>query len=350
MSAQLELVIYNLSMDENSDVLASNIDWVESFASIYPNVEVITFKRGKTNRLAHVKVHAIRGGSFGNRVVGALQLTWSAIRKLPTRRRIIVFHHMSSITAGTIGFLFKFMRVPQGLWYSHAHADKFVRISRYSVDAFFSTTLESFPYKSNKLYPVGHGINISRFHCRDFEKNREGIVAVGRIAPVKQLEKVIEAISKSNVKSSLHFIGKLVEGDEYLTHLVNLADRLRVDVSFLGAVDYYRLPSLLVNYNMIFSATAKSIDKAALEGAISGCFILTNNNSLENITGMSMIYSDFGLPPTSSLSDKLALISKIPSENQKIYRKEICELTAEACNISNTTLKIAKILEVKKWC
>jgi glycosyltransferase involved in cell wall biosynthesis len=344
VSKPSRIIIYNYSMNDKSDVLASNIDWVNSFARHFESVKVISFESGNSNLQQNVKVSLVQSGNFVARIAGALQLLWSCIIEFPNRKKTIVFHHMSSITAGTIGYLFKLMGVPQGLWYSHSHADFFLRISKYAINAYFSTSYQSFPLDRNNLHPIGHGINVKQFDCKDFGIVRSNIVAVGRVAPIKRLEKVILAISESKLEINLDLIGNYDQGERYTQMLERLSTHLGVQINFKGSLSYSELPNVLATYSIIFSGTPLSIDKAALEGAVSGCFVLTDNNELDELTGMNKIYLDLNINPSDSLNKKLSGISQIPFEREQISRELISRKTSENCNVSNVTIRITEIL------
>jgi glycosyltransferase involved in cell wall biosynthesis len=338
------IIIYNYSMDEKSDVLASNVDWVKSFAQIFETVQVYTFKNGEADLPKNVTVRAISGGSLTNRTLGVIQLLLSFIQEIPNRRNVVVFHHMNSITAGTIGYLFKVMGVSQGLWYSHSHADIYLKLSRFSMDAFFSTTLDSFPLARGNMHPIGHGINLRRFNLENSQRLRTGIVAVGRIAPIKRLELLIQAVSESNLDIPLNFVGKYQENSHYFEMLRGLAQSLRVQVNFVGPLEYSEIPEVFASHSIVFSGTPKSIDKSALEGAASGCFVLTDNDNLDELTGMKQVYSLLNLNYGSSIKDKIITLTKLPSEEQYYLRRKVSNKTSQECNVSNATLRIARTL------
>lgn len=338
------LVIYNLEMNSKSDVLASAIDWVNSFAKLFETVSVYTVHVGTYNVDSNVKIYELGGGSSNQRIIGFFRLLLSFTREIKWRKDSVVFHHMSSWTGGTIGLLYKLCRVPQGLWYSHSHADSFLKISKIWIDHFFSSTMESFPIKSRKLHAVGHGIDVSKFEIFYNRKPRYNIISIGRVARIKNLEKIIVAIAESKkAQIELHLVGRRSDY-EYSEYLVNLATQSGVKVKFHEPISYSFIPETLAKYQYIFTGTPKSVDKAVLEGALAGCFVLSENEEVNRMTGMDNVLLDLGMEPNSPLSEKIDFLSNVDQNVKTGVSVTLSHAAKESCDLSKTTVKIARIL------
>ena len=345
MNKRNRIVIYNLEMNESSKVLAANIDWVETFAKNFEHVTVFTVHKGHSSVSENVEVIELGGGTLILKIRAVLRLLINFFRILPFIGHTVVFHHMSSKTASTIGILYRLFKVPQGLWYSHSHADVFLRASKFWIQYFFSTSRESFPLKSDNLHTVGHGISTAKFaqHLKTFERN--GIVTVGRIVRIKKIERIIEAISISKCPQlPLYIIGEYNVDDIYYKELVSLASNLQVEAVFLGGISYLDLPEALSHYSMIFSGTPKSIDKALIEGAASGCYVLSDNRSANLLTGMDDVFKLIEIEENISLSDKISALVSVPNKTEVILRRSISSKTRSTCDVSLTTKKISEIL------
>jgi glycosyltransferase involved in cell wall biosynthesis len=346
MNKRNQIVIYNLEMDITSKVLAVNIDWVESFAKNFKNVTVFTVHKGPFTVSENVEVIELGGGTLTLRIRAGLRLLLSFFRFLPVIRQVVVFHHMSSMTASTIGILYRLFKVPQGLWYSHSHADIFLRSSKLWIKYYFSTSAESFPIKSTRLHAIGHGIPTGKFGLYSNRLQRDGIVTVGRIVSIKKIERIIEAISISKRPDiPLYLIGEYDVNDDYYKKLVSLASSLKVEVFFLGSISYIDLPEALSHYSMIFSGTPKSIDKALIEGAASGCYVLSENISAISLTGMDHAFALIDVNPGRSLAEKIDILGGVPQGIDSILRTTISSNTSSNCDVSQTSLKISQILK-----
>jgi glycosyltransferase involved in cell wall biosynthesis len=333
-------------MNRNSRVLAANLDWVEAFSRLFADVTVYTIHAGEFDVASNVKVIEIGGGNSILRVKALFKLIQSIYMSFKYRKQIVVFHHMSSKTAAITGLFFRIMRVPQGLWYSHSIADRYLKISRLWINSFFSSTQQSFPIKLKNLYAIGHGIPTSKFRSSLYGIKRSNIVSIGRVAPIKRLERAIDVISKlpDSEKIELHVIGNFSEKDPYFQELLKLATNLNVSVKFLGDFSYSALQENLAKYSYIFSGTPKSIDKALLEGAAAGCLVLSENAGANELTGMLSVMGELGIDLESSLEQRLLILQRLDSQSVQEIRERISMKTSETCDISNTALKIARNL------
>ncbi len=339
------LVIYNLEVDEESPVLASAIDWISAFSEIFKEVKVYSTHVGKYSLTGNVKVIEIGGGTLKKRVFGVKVLLESVIYIALRRQNIVVFHHMSSKTAGTIGLLIALLKVPQGLWYSHSHPDRYLSASKYWVNYFFSSSRKSFPMDSRKAFFTGHGVPTRAFNKYDPRIIRSGVVSVGRIARIKNLEAGLSAIAASSIRDkSLHLYGESNIEDGYLRELQLIAHSSQVNLYFHGPFLYRKLPYELQKYSFIISSTPMSTDKALLEGAASGCFPITMNSDSECLTGISKIWQMLPEGTDLQMSKKLDVLDQLSIESQDELRRVISEHTSATSDVFVTARKIAELL------
>jgi glycosyltransferase involved in cell wall biosynthesis len=345
MKSKKRVVIYNLETDKNSLVLGSGIFWLQAFSEEFEDVQVYSIHVGEYDLPRNVSVIEIGGGSLPKRILGFARLIVSVARTVPNRKSTVIFHHMSSRTAGSIGVFYHLLGIPQGLWYSHSHADFYLKISEKFINYFFTPTRDSFPLKSNRIVHTGHGIPTTRFKINS-NLPRFGVVSIGRIARIKNIEAGIEAISESNLeKKTLHLYGQGIPGDNYSEELINFATNKGVEIEFHGALSYHLVPRELQKYSVIFSGTPKSTDKALLEGAASGCFPLTTNQDADKLTGMLDVWKDLGVNPSENLGYKLSTLCDLPQNVESHLRMAISEATSFSCDVKITVKKISNVLK-----
>ena len=347
MKSRNRIIIYNLETDKNSLVLSSAIYWLAAFSNDFDYVQVYSIHVGDYELSRNVSVTEIGGGNLLKKVRGFTRLVVSVVKAIPYRKRTVVFHHMSSRTAGTIGMFYFLLRIPQGLWYAHSHADPFLKASLKWINYFFTPSSKSFPLESKKIIYTGHGIPTDRFS--KFQSSpRSGVVSIGRIARIKNIQDGVVAIAESNLADkTLHLYGSAARGDEYPRELTKLAESKNVRIQFHGPINYEILPEELLKYSIIFSGTPKSTDKALLEGAASGCFPLTNNGDAEKLTGMMGVWNDLQVDPKSSLSTKLSIVSNLLPQEALQYRKRISRATCASSDVKNTVNAIGNVLRSK---
>ena len=345
MKTRNRIVIYNIETNKNSKVLASTIYWIQAFAEIFDEVLVYSVHVGEHELPSNVSVTELGGGTHLKKIGAIFRLLKSVVMIIPDRKSTVVFHHMSSRTAGTVGALFSLLRIPQGLWYSHSYADPFLIISKIWVNFYFSPTQTSFPTKSKRVNFTGHGIPTDRFLASNFETKRDGIVSIGRIVRVKNLEDGIKAIGAvRDIPKVLHLYGESLKDDNYLELLKKLADSNSVEIKFHGLKNYDSLPAELQKYSVVYSGTPKSTDKALLEAAVAGCFPLTDNRDAEDLTGMSKVWEVLKLEPTASLATKLSVLTELSESEERAFRRQVSVATCASSDVKVTVSKISNEL------
>ena len=341
------LVIYNLITDENDPVTAFAIDWINAFAENAEQILVFSTHVGKYRLPTNVRVIEIGGGSFQKRFVGSLRLlkSFSKARKLTGEK--IVFHHMSEKTACYLGLLYKVAGIRQGLWYSHNRKSWTLRCAVRFVDFIFSPTVNSFPINTSKIRPVGHGIKMARFAKLELINSpKTGILSLGRISRVKNLENIIDALSRTiPPRSKLTFVGPVMETEEYVQKLELRALNADVELEIKQPVAYADIPEAISHYSMCFSGSPNTVDKSVLEAAAVGCFVLSDNRHVLELTGMKEVWKSIGATLPTSIESQINQLKHYESEpNLRALLSKSCISRNE---ISTTSLRIMNDL-VKK--
>lgn len=332
------LFIFNLETDLESPVLAMGHSWIESFAiNNFKKVYVFSTHVGLVNLPGNVKVFEIGGGNFIYRVRAVFRLILSALIIIRHSRSALVFHHMSVRTALFPGLVIKILRIPQGLWYSHSSLSVSLKLTLRIVDLVFTSTPGSTAIESNKLRYTGHGIDYKRYpSIEDVLKiQKTGIVSLGRLARVKNLDKIIHSGKGNSSFPRITFVGP--EEKVLAAELRNLALEEDVELRILPAIPHEEVPQVLSRYSFYYSGTPKSVDKAVLEAASVGCIIITEERPAIELTGMNLEWKKIGQNGPINLSDQILLLQSLPDEEVKKVRRSIMEFTRTKNNVVNTT-------------
>lgn len=343
------LYIFNLATDENSFVLASTIDWIKYFSSKVKQVEVYSTHVGKYNLPANVRVRELGGGTLRARIIAISRLR-RAFLEISRNKDAMVFHHMSEKTAAFLGLLLSIKRVPQALWYSHSKRTITLFLAQLWVDFIFSTNKQTYPFKSRKLEASGHGIDVSQFITESgANRTSDTILSVGRVAPIKKLENLLISLgqvdnNKLRQKIKIDFIGP-INDVKYHSYLTNLAEDQGIQVKFVGPIKHELMANIYRHYSVYFSGTPKSIDKATIEAAISGCLIVTANTEALKSLGMNEIamYKNKVIP--SGISNQLEALLSMSSEEIAQARKIVSEYSSSTNSLEITTNRIIRRLE-----
>lgn len=338
------VVIYNLITDENDPVTAFAVDWIRAFAEISDEVVVFSTHVGKYNAPSNATVIELGGGTAKKRLFGLLKLYRSAIFVSNIQGRKIVFHHMSEKTAFLVGPILRILGIKQGLWYSHNRKSNVLISASKFVNYIFSPTTNSFPIESSKIRPVGHGINMSRFQkIGNSTVNRKGIVSLGRISKVKNLEVIIDALSQvSAPRPSLTLIGPIMEEHKYVEALIKRAEDSGVELILEDSIAYSQVPKIISQYSMAFSGSPNTVDKSVLEAAAVGCFVLSENEFVLELSGMESVWSSIGVKAPLEITSQIELLK--PHELDANLRELIAASSIERNNVKKTAIKILSFL------
>jgi len=344
------LFVFNLELNLESEVLAVAHDWVEEFATIASKVYVFSTHIGSTSLPENVKVVEIGGGSLLKKMTGLFRLIQQIPLIYELRRNLVVFHHMSPRTVLILGPIFRLLGIPQGLWYSHSYKSVELVISSRIVNKLFSSTKQAIPLESKKSEFVGHGIPIKKFiKWRDCDDNRSmQMVSVGRLAPIKNYESGILMANKlPGSKNSFMIIGPGNKDDEYSVALRELAAVHGVDLFFLGPRNYREIPDLMADTKYFFSGTPMSVDKAVIEAALSGAFILSENKNAMHLGGMQSLMNSWGPENDLNLEEIVAIIEGFTSDELQDARKRVSLEAERLSNLNNTCRAILSCLQEK---
>jgi glycosyltransferase involved in cell wall biosynthesis len=344
------LVIYNLETNLDSHILASAHDWIQEFSMSYSRVVVYTTHAGRFNLPDNVTVIETGGGTLLKRLSAVWKLYKSLILILRNRRKTDVFHHMSSNTLLILGFPINLIKVPQIIWYSHSVADFSLRLGARFAGLVVSATTQTVPnLKGIVARPIGHGISLSRIgEIPNHDKQRTGIISVGRVVRIKKIEDAIKAISNlpSNLRDkarNLVLIGPYEEKSNYLEFLIQESQKYEVEIVLLGSMDYRRIPTLFANSSIVFTGTPKSADKAALEAAMLGCLILTTNESVQKLTGMDQVLPD--VETATNLELQLAWLLSLTEIQEEKFRSRVAKTSREMNSLENLVLKVVNCFD-----
>jgi len=346
-----------IELDSRSKLLASNLGWLKGFAHIYEKLLVAaTHVDEVPNDLpANIEVIELGGGSFPKR----LYALWKLMRIVYSMQRETgswhVFHHMIHYTALFPGIIFRVLGYPQALWYSHKAKPRLLNIASQIVDVVTSTAITSFPlYKEIEVIALGHGIDNSRFSAVETVHNERDYTStisyLGRINRVKNLEKLLKevAISKAESKFQISFIGPIQDSD-YASELFGVAESEGILLNILEPIDYSKVPNMLNKFSYFFSGTEESIDKSALEAAMCGCIVVTENRNLLEAIGMDQYWSTITNGASSlRISEQLFYLERLSPNEKSLLRRRIAEHARQSADVNRVTQAIHDLLVATK--
>jgi len=319
------IYFFTLSFDESHELLSHVVLWVKYLSKKFERVVVISPKINIGNAdTSNLEFRTLGGGSIKFRILAIFRVLKILFEIIPRHRESIVFYHMITYPAIVLSPILRMFNVKQGLWYSHQYADFGLRVAVKFVDNCFSTMKSSFPARSRKFLGIGHGIVSST----NFKSNtaREKILVLGRVSKVKRIEDLLIALERYSMQPEAVDIWGPVVDSEYCTWLQNIAKELSINIEFKGTLSPKNRDVIISKYHAVYSGTLGSVDKAPLEAAANGCFVLAINPDVISQSGMSRIYEKNTAKGYQDISLEKQLLLCSEMRSNETFREELAQL------------------------
>lgn len=293
--SKLRMLLFNLATDTDEPALGFTTTWINALAARCEIIDVLTMQAGRLSVSDNVRVFSDgreRGYSKPHRVFEFYRVL---LRLLCERRYDICFAHMAPLYTIMAKPLLRLYRIPVVLWYAHGTISLMLRIAEKLADRIVTSTVEGFRLPSNKLVVIGQGIDTTVFAppiARYQSDQTFTIAAVGRIAPIKKLDILIEAVWLLVHNNGLPDIRLQIVGGTYpkdrwyeekLKDRVNQLHLNRV-VDFRGPVPFEHIVRVYQEADVTVNLSQTgSLDKAILESMSCGVPAVTSNEAARPI-------------------------------------------------------------------
>jgi len=312
------LVFLTQSVDPAHPVLAATIPKIRALAERVDEVVVLSQSGEGDGLPSNVDVRTFGASTRAARV---LRFERELARSLPADA---VVAHMIPLYVVLAAPLVRTRRTPLLLWYTHWKASPTLRVAERLATAVISVDRRSFPLDSQKVRPIGHGIDVSEFACTD-RSGRTGLQALvlGRYSPAKGIETILRAVQQ-------------VEGAEVQLHGVALNElerRHRSDLERLGiplgdAVPRARVPELLANSDVLLNNMEPGApDKVVYEAAAACLPVLASNPVFDELfDGYPLL---FERDSPESLAERLRWFARLGESERAEIGRTLRERVAE---------------------
>ena len=338
----MRLLITTQAVDLDDPVLAFFHRWIEEFAKNADSVEVICLKEGRHALPKNVTVHSLgkEGGRSVLKYIGRFyKYSWT-LRK----RYDAVFVHMNPEYLVLGGLLWTLLRKRVGLWYIHPRSTLGLRYGMLYARVILSATAKSFPLKSKKIVPVGHGVDTDFFAPGDMPlSNVLRIMCAARIAPVKRLECMIDATAelvKRRTPVLFDYYGEELPRDAaYAKKMRTHAESVGA-WSFRGRATQEQIRDAYRTHDAHVNATdTGSFDKAVFESMACGTITVASNKALEEVLPRELMF-DQGDP--LALAKVLGHIAQMSQADRGALSARLREVAVQHYSLSAL---IGKILD-----
>lgn len=343
--SNMKLLIITQKADKNDAMLGFFHAWINEFAKHCEKITVMCLQKGEYDFPENVKVLSL-GKEEG---LSRLRYLARFYRFIFCERKNYdaVFVHMNPEYIILGGVLWRMLGKKVALWYTHKNVDAKIRIAGKLVHIIFTASKESFRLKSEKVRIVGHGIDTTLFRCGERALREElHLVTVGRIAPAKGIEMMIDAcarLSDKRISFCFDIIGESSVADKaYEKRLRETIQKrgLSESVRFLGSMNHAKIAEKLCSYDVFLHASAGtgSLDKAPLEAMCAGVPVIS----------ASVAFRDILAPHDIFVSDAAGMAERIIRLHNQVYRQSVAEklqkIISETHDLSALISRINMIL------
>ncbi|MDP1927105.1 MAG: glycosyltransferase family 4 protein [Thiobacillus sp.] len=287
----MNLLMFNLAVDDKHVTLAFGLRWIEALAARYEHIDVVTMTAGHHQLPDNVTVWSVGRERGYPEWLRALRFYWLVWRILRQRRIDVVFTHMIPVFAvlfWPVGLLTGLKNV---LWYAHGATPRMLKLAHRLVDRVVSSTPQGFRLSSDKVSFIGQGIDAARYQALSrITDTGFHLLTVGRLAPSKGLDLLVSALADWRPDTDWHLtiVGDgTSESEHHYAHTLRhqAQDTLGSNrVTFTGRLDTDAIVPLLGKSDVFINLSSTgSLDKAMVEAMASGCPVVSSNDAFRAI-------------------------------------------------------------------
>jgi glycosyltransferase involved in cell wall biosynthesis len=312
------LIFLTQAVDPAHPALAATIPKIRALAARVDEVVVLAQSADGGDLPDNVNVRTFGAASRPGRLV---HFERELVRALPGDA---VVAHMIPVYVLLAAPLVRPRRIPLLLWYTHWKATVQLRAAERLATAIVSVDARSFPLKSAKVRPIGHGIDVSEFACTQ-RTARPGLRALvlGRYSPAKGIETILRAARE-------------VEGLHLELHgaaLNELERRHREELARLGvplddAVPRAEVPALFARSDVLVNnMEAGAPDKVVYEAAAACLPVIASNPVFDDLFAGYPLFFDRDSP--ESLAERLGWFAALGTDERAEIGRTLRERVAK---------------------
>lgn len=347
----MNILVFNLAIDSKDSALSFTTDWLNEIAKKYETVFVITLRGDMKNTSKNVKTFKLYN-EVKNKPLAIIRFYYYLFMILFNHKISRCFCHMNPLFLVLTFGILKILKIKTILWYTHPALTFKLLIATLITDKVVSASQFSFPIKTNKLIPIGHGIDSSRLNQSFENKNYKYISVVGRISEVKNIDLIIRAYSKLKKKKyKLIIIGDTItrEDSNYKKELVKIISETNIQkfVEFKESLKRYELSKFYNNSFCLVSATKfGSFDKVVLEAMICGTITLSNNIAFKDLYSPFERYCIFEYNNEIDLTEKLKKLIELDPKKLSNIKKALYDNTITNHSLTTINSRLESIFRL----
>ena len=355
----MKILILTQKIDRDDPILGFFHNWVLRLAEKFESVAVVCLQKGKFDLPKNVQVFSL---GKEKSVVSSQYLVVRKVQYILNFYKFVwnerqnydsVFVHMNQEYVLLGGFIWKIMGKKIYFWRNHPAGNLLTNIAVFFSEKVFYTAPNSYTARFAKSVKMPVGIDtekfptcpndsvgrVSNFQFSNQKRQKNSILSLGRISPVKNVHIMVEAakiLKEKNIDFVFDIVGDPVNPEDF-----DYKNKLPTDfVNFMPAVSNDQTPEMYKNHEIFVNLT-ESFDKTIIEAAICGALPIIANKSLENEIDASLIAE---LSP-KSVAERLGYWLKASEEEKERTRQKLAKYVLENHSLDTLIKKLyAEIL------
>lgn len=317
----MKLLLITQAVDADDPVLSVYVRWVEEISARYEQVHVICLKEGRHDLSSHIIVHSL-GKEEGLGRLGYLYRLYAYIWTLRHEYEA-VFVHMNQEYVLLAGALWRLMGKRVYLWRNHHAGSILTDIAVALCTKVFCTSKHSYTAQFSKTELMPVGIDLARFDNSGVQREPKSILFLGRIAPAKRPEMLIDALGEvlaRGISFTVSLYGSpSVEDISYYESLRTRAESegLHDRIKFYPGVPNEQTPPIYYSHDIFVNCSPSGMfDKTIFEAAACGCRVIAASDDFHDAAG-----DESYAPDVPSLTDKL--IGMLAQDEETAVRRRL---------------------------
>lgn len=248
--------------------------WLEEAAKRFTSLHVLALRVGRYALPENVTVVPMRRHGSRSR----LAVIWTLLREswYARQRYQTVFVRGEPHYILLAWWLWRLLGKRMVFWYAHWRVSVWAKIASHLAHGTAASVQESFRY--SRVHPVfiGQGIDEKRFPMRAPSPDTSvKCLVFGRVMPSKHIEENIQAFLESGgaARGTLTIVGPRPD-PVYEKQLQDVIQQHPAIQWGPTAIPYDQVPAFLSQYDVLLNAYPASLDKAIVEGMMSGLIAL----------------------------------------------------------------------------
>lgn len=307
----MKLVVITQRVDEDDPALGATVAKLRALAPLVDELVVLALAASSTTLPSNVRVLTFGGGTKPVKAARLLRALAAEARPGP----VAVLAHMAPIYAVLAAPLTKVRRIPLLLWFTHWRRSPTLRLAERLATTVVTVDPQSFPFRSSKLVPVGHGVDVPARVERHPPGRALRVLALGRTSPAKGLETIAEA-ARSVDGVELEMRGPSLTPEEQSHREALLRRGVRVE----PPVPHSRLAEVLARADVLVNnMRSGALDKVVFEAAAAGLPVLVASEGFDRLVAGIEPPLRFRQDDVGSLADAIRRVRDLgPSAREAV--------------------------------